>query len=58
MRRWMASLALAGVVATLPGCMIALGSDIRSDHSERLDRLEKRVEAAETKLGIGQEVVR
>ena len=45
-------LALGGLAATLPGCLVAVGSTLPADSGDRVDRLEKRIQAAEQKLGI------
>ena len=46
------ALALGGLAATLPGCMVAVGSTLPGDADHRVERLEKRMKAAEERLGL------
>lgn len=52
MRRLAWAFALAAGASVLPGCVIAVGTTTTRSPDERMDQLEKRVTAAEQKLGI------
>ncbi len=52
MQRIMTKLVLVAAITALPGCVFAVGSKLETDQSPRLEKLEKRISAAEGKLGI------
>ena len=47
----MYSLTLLAMTA-LPGCVFAIGSNLETDQTHRMDKLEKRISTAESTLGI------
>ena len=52
MRRLTWALALLAGATALPGCVVAVGTTTTRTPDERMDQLEKRIAAAEQKLGI------
>jgi len=52
MKRFAMMLTLVAAGVALPGCVFAVGSKLETDQKHRLDSLDRRISAAESKLGI------
>ena len=52
MKRFALTMALLASTALLPGCVFAVGSKLETDPGDRLNRLDRRISAAEKELGL------
>ncbi len=52
MKRFAMTMALLATAALLPGCVFAVGSKLETDHGDQLNRLDRRISAAEKELGL------